>query len=936
MKNFSIRNYLLLVFVAFVCPSIEAQTTSSPFQEKITSAFQKVIDVPQEKVYLHTDKPYYFVGDTIWLKAYLVNAITHFSSNGSQYVYVELINRKNKVCQRIKVRWNKDILAGYMPLPSSIKEGNYYLRAYTRWMQNEAPDYFFSKNLKIHASQSSFMYPEIRYEQKGKKRVATITFKRPDKTPYAGNYVHYMVRTKPQENKFRQQQTNKNGEIQVDIPEKGEMEQYIYVVLEDKPQKYKHTFYVPDAFDYHVDFFPEGGNLVAGCTQKVGLKAIGNDGNSVDVAGCVLNGKGDTITHFKSAYAGIGNFILPVSADEKYKAVVTTVDGNLKKEFELPAPETDKLSLSIVERKGVIHYTVLHAPERQLPNNLHLAVHVRGFLLFVQPVERGQGAISLKSIPEGILTLTLFDGNYVPHSERLVFVRNDDPTWKLSADKTSYEPRSPVSLDIQLSDAAGQPVKGDFSMSVTDNYAVYCDTVADNIRSHLLLTSDLKGHIENPGYYFRNSSPRTKACLDNLMITQGWSRFNVEDILADRQRKEYPYSVERGQCVSGQVLDGRNKPAAGKVVNVLVNQRPYPSLQTDADGRFVLDQIEFRDTARVDASVVEKGGKFLRPTIRIDRDRFPEAVNIHPYTQEKYHSADNYIEELQSPFVKEDGVLMLRLPDVVISAKALVKDRFSSYKMDDEEMLEQQNARTALDLVNKVPGFQVIDNRPYINPKITMRPEHRMSNDVNNRDALRPVSRMSYGPTARFMLDNRSVAFNALSLIQAEDIVSVHKIDPEVDEAVNFANNLQRLEEMYDEALENGASIEELESLDVSNRLNQMKDGAQNLSGGCIVLTSRTGNLRVPTSSLGDMTFLLGFNRYKSFYTPRYATDEARQSSVEDNRTTIYWQPQLRTDDNGKAYVRFYTADRPSYYTVVIEGVTDKGVPCHYEYLLKR
>ena len=157
-----------------------------------------------------------------------------------------------------------------------------------------------------------------------------------------------------------------------------------------------------------------------------------------------------------------------------------------------------------------------------------------------------------------------------------------------------------------------------------------------------------------------------------------------------------------------------------------------------------------------------------------------------------------------------------------------------------------------------------------------------------------------------------------------------------MDEAVNFANNLQRLEEMYDEALENGASIEELESLDVSNRLNQMKDGAQNLSGGCIVLTSRTGNLRVPTSSLGDMTFLLGFNRYKSFYTPRYATDEARQSSIEDNRTTIYWQPQLRTDDNGKAYVRFYTADRPSYYTVVIEGVTDKGVPCHYEYLLKR
>lgn len=64
------------------------------------------------------------------------------------------------------------------------------------------------------------MYPEIRYEQKGKKRIATVTLKRPDNTVYAGNYVHYMVRTKPYENKFRQQQTNKNGEIQIDIPEK--------------------------------------------------------------------------------------------------------------------------------------------------------------------------------------------------------------------------------------------------------------------------------------------------------------------------------------------------------------------------------------------------------------------------------------------------------------------------------------------------------------------------------------------------------------------------------------------------------------------------------------------------------------------------------------------------------------------------------------------
>ena len=242
MRNSRIR-YLLTIWVIlfvsiFTC---NAQQIDTVYMNKIASSFKQITNLPQEKVYLHTDKPYYFVGDTIWLKAYLVNAITHFSGNGSQYVYVELINRKDKVLQRIKIQQDKDLFASYLTLPKTLEAGDYYLRAYTHWMLNEDSSFYFSKNLKILASQSSFMYPEIRYEQKGKKRTAIITFKRPDNGVYAGNYVHYMVRTKTHENKFRQQQTNKNGEIQIDIPEKEEIEQYIYVVLEDKQLKYKHN-----------------------------------------------------------------------------------------------------------------------------------------------------------------------------------------------------------------------------------------------------------------------------------------------------------------------------------------------------------------------------------------------------------------------------------------------------------------------------------------------------------------------------------------------------------------------------------------------------------------------------------------------------------------------------------------------------------------------
>ena len=97
-------------------------------------------------------------------------------------------------------------------------------------------------------------------------------------------------------------------------------------------------------------------------------------------------------------------------------------------------------------------------------------------------------------------------------------------------------------------------------------------------------------------------------------------------------------------------------------------------------------------------------------------------------------------------------------------------------------------------------------------------------------------------------------------------------------------------------SFESGATLGELEELEVDRQLQKMKDGTQRISGGCIVLTSRTGNLEIPRTSQGDTAFLLGFNRYKSFYSPKYVTDEERKSLVPDNRTTIYWQPQLRTN----------------------------------------
>ena len=267
------------------------------------------------------------------------------------------------------------------------------------------------------------------------------------------------------------------------------------------------------------------------------------------------------------------------------------------KEFDLPTPRADKLALTVNTRKNIAYYDVLFPPTGLLQKAFYLIGHTRGFILFANRIEPGKrGTIDLSVIPEGILSLVLLDESFIPYSERLVFVKHASVNYRVTSDKASYGPREPVSLDISLQDVMGYPLQGSFSISVTDNHAININTEENNILSHLLLTSDLKGHIDSPGYYFKEDTPRTNACLDNLMLTHGWSRFNIEKLLKDTITPPR-YYMEMGQTVSGKVTDFRNKPLIDKQVLIKVNGKSYPPVVTDKNGIFVLNNLAFTDTA---------------------------------------------------------------------------------------------------------------------------------------------------------------------------------------------------------------------------------------------------------------------------------------------------------------------------------------------------
>ncbi len=916
--------------------AVYADSTDSVVFSKVAAAFKQITNLPSEKVYVHTDKSNYLSCDTIWMETYLVNSITHSPETGSKYVYVELLDRKNTVLQRKKFeRFNDKSMPGFIALPANMGEGNYYLRAYTRWMLNESPNYFFYKNLTVSSSQHSFLTTKIRYKEDESKRTAIVQLSKVNGGYYAKQYVNYMVRTKPNGNSFHQQMTNDDGEIFVDIPPKEDVEQYIYIILDDKKNQitYKRTFYVPEAFDFHVDFFPEGGELIVGNMQKVAFKAQASNGQSIDVLGEIIDSEGDTVANFQSLHVGIGNFMLNVIPNKQYTAVVhTTYNGkSITKKFALPLPSDDDYALTISTRKGKAYYQVLQ-PQNGLQHTFYIVGHLRGFVLFVNKLIQPTGMIDITNIPDGIVSLTLIDDSMIPYSERLLFIHNMKSNCKIVQDKPNYESRVPVKINIHIADSLGISPQGTYSISVTDNQFVHTDSTSNNIISQLLLNSDLKGYIEDPGYYFQNDDRRTLACLDNLMLTQGWTRFRVDDILKSRMTNP-KFDLELSQTVSGNVLNG-STPVTNKAVIVQVNKKNYPPLITDSNGRFILSNLQYGETGKVEASVLEKG-KLLRSVLTLDKDWFPVAENKNIYVSLPQPS--NVLTTLDLPTtIKTDSLWILNLPEVAVTAEMKIKDRFSSYKLNDEEMIRQQNASTAFDLVQKIPGFQIINNRPYLNPKQSLRPEMRMSTDINNREILKPMGKINYGLPVRFMLDDHSISFNILKDISANDIISVHKIDPEVDAGLGYIQNHQAIEQAYLEAFENGADEEELQSLEYDAQIHNFKDGDLRTSGGCIVLASRSGDLKIPSNdSRGDATVLLGTTKYKEFYSPKYKT-AVQDSFNPDLRTTIHWQPNVPIDPNGNGSITFYTGDRKSNYTIIFEGMNTRGIPLHYEYQLKR
>lgn len=832
----------------------------------------------QEKSYLHTDKPYYSVGEDIWFKGYVLNAVTHKPKTLSQFLYVELINKANVVIERVKIRKESTGFAGHIKLKPETPAGNYSLRAYTYWMQNATADFFYCKNIYIGNTIDDFVTSKISYDTTQTAIYASVTFIDAAKKPIVGKTVIVNQNWSNDKKKKVSITTNKEGKITwpLAISSPDSAVKIIDLAITEPDFKYKKQFFPPESnTDFDLQFFPEGGNLMKNSLQMLAFKAIGKDGLSVDVSAKVFSDKNEEVAEFKSFHKGMGKFSLNTDSVFNYYALVKTNNG-IEKRFNLPLVQSEGLALKVANIRGRIFYEITNYTKKPI-GEYYLIIHSRGNLLVTFRLLATVGQITMAQLPPGIVSFAIVDSMNNIYSERLCFIsKSDSPNISIQSDKAVYGKREAVNLTMRIDTLLGNKGIGNYSISVTDNSIVKLDSLADNINSNMLLTSDIKGYVEDPGSYFIDQSVLSREKLDVLMMTQGWRRFNLADVLKGKYSRP-TYYMEVGQAISGKVTNLFNKPS--KNCNVIMLS-PYNGLikfaQTDTLGRYLIEGMEFPDSTTF-LLKAKKSNTFGDVEIVSDVDDFPNSkVFVPAKKEENTKLMIDYFTQSKEKYYTEGGLRAVNLGEVIVSASKVNKNE------DNEYFSGMEDTKVTAEMLNTYTGMGILNYLQMI------------SGVQVNGDQ---VSIRGANGNPLFLIDN----------IEAQG----------VEEITYLTTN-------------------DVESISVFKGANAAVFGSRG-GNGVIAISLKKGviqNISTPISLARISP--LGYQKPTEFYVPKYDVDSVKMNTHYDLRTTIYWNPKIVTDSTGIAKIKFFTADKKADYSIVIEGVTQDGDICRYVGYLRR
>lgn len=857
------RRLSLILALLAICSGMQAGTASQELMKYAGNIHRFNHIFPQEKVYVQFDNTSYYTGETIWFKAFVVEASTlHRAPSG--VLYVQLISPNGVILKQQKLKIVAGQADGSFPLFDgstayardlrgvlAYPSGFYEVRAYTTNMQNFSEETIFSRVLPVFEKPSS-----------------------------EGNYREAPV---------IKQHYNKDVNIEQFRPK------------EETPDNAA-----------NVTFYPEGGNLIIGVENRVAFKVTDRNGMGIEAEG-FLN---DTLP-IATIHDGMGSFVFTPLHNTNRASL--TVNGKTHS-FTLPDAAENGYAFTADLSDDTLTVSVCSSVT-MTDDTLGLTVTCRGELMAFESVPLGDGNATIISdchdIPEGVCQITLFDRHGNIFARRSIYHRTGtkSPELTFEPDIERPAPFAPIRIRFKLSDDKGNALRDRFCLSVRDR-SCPGTAIHDDLRTALLLSSDLRGYICNPEYYFEQDDSEHNDALDLLMMVQGWERYDWETMAGLKPYEEI-HRLEDSLSVNGWVESPwSRKPMDSIVVTAAVATMDKQMIErfryvTGPDGYFGFNVSDFYDAANFTISAWPKRKRIvgtsarirfersMRPSIRayspIETQLADASGKLSSQKKKEGNSPDTDQDNFPTVIQINDGIL---LPEVDIKEKRMYVDYFTfkSFNVHQDTELELDLG----DYSTNVSGY-LIDKGYAVN--------FDLEGNIENINGHTPFFYVH--ETEKVVVKG---LFSSPGLIDTKDIVSIMVFDD-----VMYETDAMKLSPLLQTYRRKHGDYDTPETL-LQKEHNRVIMVDILLKGEASRATRR--ELKNINSRA---TTIDGFSAPYEFYSPQYT--EAPIYGEVDYRRTLYWNPNVITDSNGEAEVKFYNNSYSTGFSISGAGMTASGVP---------
>ena len=621
-------------------------------------------------------------------------------------------------------------------------------------------------------------------------------------------------------------------------------------------------------------FFAEGGTFVAGLESNLAFKCVDGEGDDVEVRGKIFDTSGKLILPFETTHAGMGVVKFTPLQNTSYLAKIE-LDGDTLT-YKLPEAETAGYSLRVKDLKDSLRISVVTNDKAQFDHGAFLVMQSNGVPHFSARGKFSNGAfiayVKKSFFPTGVAQISLLDEDLVPRCERLVFIAHAAPRIEADFDKKIYRKREKVTVRGHVVDGKGAPLRGHFSVSVVDADAESSvEKYPANIKSTLLLTSDLRGVIRDPAYYFKDDHQITHDHLDLLMMVHGWRRFTWKEALADSSKLP-AYLPEKGLRIGGKIAmrPKLKKKEITSNVKILTPDAGVILMKTNSLGEFSTDELIYYDSAEL---ILETDDIKGQPRdISLELFAFtpsPPSTGIPtlhvPHDPFYFLNQIDNNRRIMNAIRLEQGNTMLG--NVLVKASRITN--------------EAKDEVTSMNPMGKPNNRLTSDQLPdgYVNILEAM--IGRMPGVAISGNLAGGYSIIIRGATATVLMDGARVDANFLSTVNKNDI----------------------------------------------DRIDVVKDiGYGSAMPPILAVFSRHGSLLTTKAPGIHKIKYPGLYRAREFYSPDFSV-ENKLHAYPDFRTTVYWNPTIQTDAYGNFEFSFYSADAITTYRLTVEGMTDSKFP---------